>query len=88
MQMIWFLLIGLISGWLAGMISRGGGFGLWGDLITGVIGSFIGGTIFNFMGISAYGTLGAIVSSTAGAVVLLWIIRMFFHAAPAAQKKE
>jgi uncharacterized membrane protein YeaQ/YmgE (transglycosylase-associated protein family) len=88
MQMIWFLLIGLISGWLAGMISRGGGVGLWGDLVTGVIGSFIGGTLFNFMGISAYGTIGAIISSTVGAIVLLWVIRMFFHVAPAAHKKD
>lgn len=88
MQLIWFLAIGLISGWLAGMISRGGGFGLWGDLVTGVIGSFIGGYLFNFLGISTYGTIGAILSSTAGAILLLWVIRMFFHVAPAANKKK
>jgi uncharacterized membrane protein YeaQ/YmgE (transglycosylase-associated protein family) len=87
MQMLWFLLIGLISGWLAGMISRGGGFGIWGDLVTGVIGSFIGGYLFNLMGISAYGIIGSIISSTVGAIVLLWVIRMFRVAAPA-HKKE
>ena len=54
MQMLWFLLIGLVSGWLAGMISRGGGFGIWGDLVTGVVGSFIGGYLFSLIGISAY----------------------------------
>jgi uncharacterized membrane protein YeaQ/YmgE (transglycosylase-associated protein family) len=88
MQMLWFLLIGLISGWLAGMISRGGGFGIWGDLVTGVVGSFIGGYLFNFIGISTYGTIGSIISSTIGAIVLLWVIRMFSHVAPAAHKKE
>lgn len=87
MQMLWYLLIGLISGWLAGMISRGGGFGIWGDLVTGVIGSFIGGYLFNLMGISAYGIIGSIISSTVGAIVLLWVIRMFRVAAPA-HKKE
>lgn len=87
MQMLWFLLIGLISGWLAGMISRGGGFGIWGDLVTGVIGSFIGGYLINLMGISAYGIIGSIISSTVGAIVLLWVIRMFRVAAPA-HKKE
>jgi uncharacterized membrane protein YeaQ/YmgE (transglycosylase-associated protein family) len=87
MQILWFLLIGLISGWLAGIISRGGGFGVWGDLITGVVGSFIGGYLFSFMGISTYGTIGMIISSTVGAIVLLWVIRMF-HVAPAAHKKE
>jgi len=84
--MLWFLLIGLISGWLAGMISRGGGFGIWGNLITGVVGSFIGGYLFSFMGISAYGTIGSIISSTVGAIILLWVIRMFHVAAPAHKK--
>jgi uncharacterized membrane protein YeaQ/YmgE (transglycosylase-associated protein family) len=88
MEMLWFLLIGLVSGWLAGMISRGGGFGLWGDLATGVVGSFIGGYLFSFMGIATYSTIGLLISSTVGAIILLWVIRMFFHVAPAAQKKE
>jgi uncharacterized membrane protein YeaQ/YmgE (transglycosylase-associated protein family) len=75
--MLWFLIVGLVAGWLAGMISRGRGFGLWGDLITGVVGAFIGGFLFNFLGINAYGTIGSIIVSTIGAVVLLWLIRMF-----------
>jgi len=75
--MIWFLIIGIVSGWLAGQISRGKGFGLWGDLITGVVGAFIGGFIFNFLGLQAYGTIGSIVMSTVGAIILLWVIRMF-----------
>lgn len=85
--MLWSLLIGLVSGWLAGIISRGGGFGIWGDLVIGVVGSFIGGFLFNMIGISAYGTIGSIVSSTIGAIILLWVIRMFHVAAPA-HKKE
>lgn len=85
--MIWTLLIGLVSGWLAGMISHGGGFGIWGDLIVGVIGSFIGGYVFNLIGLSTYGIIGSIISSTIGAIMLLWVIRMFHVAAPA-HKKE
>ena len=86
-KMLWFLLIGIISGWLAGVISRGGGFGIWGDLVTGVIGSFIGGFVFNLIGMSAYGTIGSIIASTIGAIILLWVIRMFDVAVPA-QKKD
>jgi len=86
--MLWFLLIGVISGWLAGMISRGGGFGIWGDLATGVVGSFIGGYLFNLMGIAAYGVIGSIIASTIGAIVLLWVIRMFHVAEPVYKKKE
>jgi uncharacterized membrane protein YeaQ/YmgE (transglycosylase-associated protein family) len=87
LETLWFLLIGLVAGWLAGMISRGRGFGRWGDLVTGVIGSFIGGYMFSFLGMSAYGTIGSLITSTIGAIILLWCIRMFFHVAPAAQKK-
>ena len=85
--MLWFLLIGLVSGWLAGMISRGGGFGIWGDLVVGVAGSFIGWFVFSIMGISTYGIIGSIISSTVGAVILLWAIRMF-HVAEPAHKKD
>lgn len=84
--MLWFLIVGLIAGWLAGMISRGRGFGIWGDLITGVVGAFIGGLLFNFLGINAYGTIGSIVMSTIGAIVLLWIIRMFTGSRAESQK--
>ena len=87
MKVLWFLLIGIISGWLAGMISRGSGFGIWGDLATGVIGSFIGGILFNFIGISTYSTIGSIIASTIGAIILLGAIRMF-HVATPAHKKE
>ena len=75
--MLWFLIIGIIAGWLAGKIVKGGGFGLIGDLIVGVIGSFIGGYLFNFLGLSTYGTIGGIITATIGAVLLLWIIRLF-----------
>jgi len=85
--MLWFLVIGLVSGWLAGLISRGGGFGIWGDLGTGVVGSFIGGYLFKLVGIAAVGTIGSIISSTVGALILLWVIRLF-RVAPAAQKKK
>jgi len=85
--MLWSLLIGLISGWLAGMISRGGGFGIWGNLVVGVIGSFIGGFAFNLIGLSAYGTIGSIISSTVGAIILLWVIRIFRIPNPAYKKK-
>ena len=75
--MLWFLIVGLIAGWLAGQISRGSGFGLIGDLAVGVVGSFLGGFLFSLIGISATGTIGSIIVATIGAVVLLWAIRLF-----------
>jgi uncharacterized membrane protein YeaQ/YmgE (transglycosylase-associated protein family) len=75
-NMLWFLIIGIIAGWLAGNITKGSGFGLIGDLVVGVIGAFIGGFLFSLTGLSAYGTIGEIIMATIGAIVLLWIIRL------------
>ena len=70
-----FLIIGAIAGWLAGILVKGGGFGLLGNIVIGIIGAFIGGFIFGLLGIAAGGLLGAIISATIGAVVLLVIVR-------------
>jgi uncharacterized membrane protein YeaQ/YmgE (transglycosylase-associated protein family) len=72
-----FLAIGAVSGWLAGLIMRGGGLGLLGDIVVGIVGAVIGGHLFAFLGVSAgAGLAGSIVTATAGAVVLLWVIRL------------
>ena len=73
--MIWFLLIGLIAGWLAGKVMRGGGFGIVGDMIVGVIGALIGGWLFGVLGIGVGGLIGAIITAFVGAVILLAILR-------------
>ncbi len=76
MSFIWFLIVGLIAGWLAGTLVKGGGFGLVGDLVVGVIGAYLGGFLFSLLGISSNGGLiGSIVVATIGAIVLLVIIR-------------
>ena len=75
MDWIWFLLIGLAAGWLAGQIMKGGGFGLLGDLIIGVIGELLGGFLFGLLHISAGGLIGELVTATVGAIVLLLLLR-------------
>ncbi len=75
-SLIWFLLIGLIAGWLAGKVMRGGGFGIVGDMIVGVIGALIGGWLFGVLGIGVgLGIIGAIITAFIGAVILLAILR-------------
>jgi len=76
MDFVWFLLIGLAAGWLAGMLMKGGGFGLVGDLIVGVIGALLGGYLFAALGVSTYGLLGALITATVGAIVLIALIRL------------
>ena len=80
MDLLWFILIGIAAGWLAGQIMRGGGFGLVGDLIVGVIGALLGGFLFGLLGISAAGLLGSLITATVGAIVLLFLLRQIRRA--------
>lgn len=74
-QLVVFLLIGGVAGWLAGLIMKGGGFGILGNIIAGVIGAVLGGWLFGLLGISVGGQwLGSLVTATAGAVILLFAI--------------
>jgi len=74
MGLIVFLIIGLIAGWLAGLIMKGKGAGLLINLVVGVIGAFVGGFLFRLVGLSAHGFIGSLISATVGAVVLLFIV--------------
>ena len=74
MTWIYFLMIGLLAGWLAGVIMRGSGLGLIGNLVVGVIGAFLGGLLFDLLRIPVSGLMGSLVTATVGAVVLLFIV--------------
>jgi len=74
-NLVWFLVIGLCAGWLAGRLMKGGGYGLFGDLALGVIGALLGGWLFGLLGIAAGGLLGALVTAVIGAVVLIALLR-------------
>ncbi len=73
---IW-LLVGAVAGFLAGVIVKGGGFGLVGDIVVGIIGAFVGGWLLPRLGIHlGVGLVSIIASATIGAVVLLLILRL------------
>jgi uncharacterized membrane protein YeaQ/YmgE (transglycosylase-associated protein family) len=74
---IWWILIGLIAGWLAGTIARGRGFGCITDVILGLVGAVIGGWIFSRLGIATFGFLGSLAAATVGAVLLVAVARLF-----------
>lgn len=76
MEFLWFILIGLAAGWLAGQIWKGSGFGVFGDIVVGVIGALLGGFVFGLLGIAAFGLLGRLLVATAGALLLLWLLRI------------
>jgi uncharacterized membrane protein YeaQ/YmgE (transglycosylase-associated protein family) len=76
MQFLWFILIGIAAGWLAGQVMKGGGFGILGDLVVGVIGALLGGFLFGLLGLTATGLLGSLITATVGAIVLLALLRL------------
>ena len=75
MEFLWFVLIGLAAGWLAGQLTKGQGFGLIGDLVIGVIGALLGGFLFGLVGLMPTSLLGSLVTATIGAVLLVVILR-------------
>jgi uncharacterized membrane protein YeaQ/YmgE (transglycosylase-associated protein family) len=74
MSILYFLIVGIVSGWLAGKLMKGSGFGLIGNLVVGVIGALVGGLLFDLLDVSAGGLLGNIIMATVGAIVLLWLL--------------
>jgi uncharacterized membrane protein YeaQ/YmgE (transglycosylase-associated protein family) len=75
MSLLVFLLVGAIAGWLAGLIVRGFGFGLIGNMVVGIIGALVAGYLFPRLGIGLPGgMIGEILSAVVGAVIVLVII--------------
>lgn len=76
-SLVVFILIGAIAGWLAGVLVKGFGFGVIGNIVVGIVGAFIAGWLFPALGISlGSGIVAAIIHATIGAVILLVIIRL------------
>lgn len=80
MGLVWFILIGIAAGWLAGQIMGSGGYGLLGDLILGVIGAIVGGFLFGMLGFAATGLLGSLITATVGAIALIALLRVIKRA--------
>ena len=70
------LVIGGVAGWLAGQITRRKGFGVFRNVIIGILGSVLGGLLFDVLHLSAYGIVGELVVATVGALLLLYLIHV------------
>jgi uncharacterized membrane protein YeaQ/YmgE (transglycosylase-associated protein family) len=73
-SLIIFLAVGALVGWLAGVIVKGRGFGVIGNIIVGIVGAVLGGFVFGLLGITTGGFLGSVIMATIGAIILLFII--------------
>jgi uncharacterized membrane protein YeaQ/YmgE (transglycosylase-associated protein family) len=76
-SLIGWIAVGLIAGWLAGKVMKGGGFGVLMDIVIGMVGAIIGGWVFGLLGIySNGGLIGSVLVAFVGAVILLWLVRL------------
>jgi uncharacterized membrane protein YeaQ/YmgE (transglycosylase-associated protein family) len=75
MHILVWIISGIIAGWLAGLIVRGRGYGLLGDLIIGLLGGVIGGWLFGMLGIATVSWVGEIIAAVVGGVVLVAVVR-------------
>jgi len=79
--LLWWVVVGLIAGWLAGKVMRGGGFGVGIDIVVGMVGSVIGGFVFGLLGIfRGGGLIGSVLVAFIGAVIFLWLVRLIKRA--------
>jgi uncharacterized membrane protein YeaQ/YmgE (transglycosylase-associated protein family) len=71
---IW-MVVGIIAGWLAGLMMKGGGYGLVGDMIVGLIGAVVGGFLFGLLGVGYGGLPSTIAIAFIGACILIAVLR-------------
>ena len=73
---VW-IVVGLIAGWLAGLVMKGGGYGIMVDIVLGILGGIVGGWVFGLLGIwPGGGMIGSIIVAFVGAVILVGITRL------------
>ncbi len=77
MNFIVWIISGIIAGWLTGLVVRGKGFGIKGDLIVGLLGGLVAGTLLSFIGHITFHVIGNVVIAVVGGVILVAIIRFF-----------
>jgi uncharacterized membrane protein YeaQ/YmgE (transglycosylase-associated protein family) len=81
MGILAWIVVGLIAGWLAGQLMKGGGYGMVADIILGLLGGVLGGWIFEKLGVSTGGgMIGSIIVAFVGAVILVGITRLLKRA--------
>jgi uncharacterized membrane protein YeaQ/YmgE (transglycosylase-associated protein family) len=76
MNVIYYLIIGALAGWIAGKIMKGRGFGVLGNLIVGIVGGLVGGLVFDLLQLQPEGVIGSLITAIVGAVVFLYLVSL------------
>jgi len=75
-RIVWLIIVGLIAGWAAGKIMKGGGYGVIADIVLGILGSIVGGWVVGQLGFGRGGLIWSILVAILGAVILIWLTRL------------
>lgn len=73
---IWWIVVGLIAGWAAGKIMKGGGYGVIADIVLGIVGGIVGGWVVGLLGLGGGGLIWSILVAILGAVILIGVTRL------------
>jgi len=76
MHFIWWILVGLVAGFLAGKIMKGSGYGAIGDIVIGILGAVVGGSIMDHLGMGHGGFIYTVLVATLGAIILVFLFRL------------
>jgi len=76
MHFIWWILVGLVAGFLAGKIMKGSGYGAIGDIVIGILGALVGGFVMDHLGMGPGGFIYTVLVATLGAIILVFLFRL------------
>ena len=77
MFILWWIIVGLIAGWITGKLMKGSGYGTLMDIVVGIVGAIVGGFIMRAAGFSSSGgMIYTIIVAVIGAVILTWLLRL------------
>ncbi len=79
-ELIWWIVVGLIAGWAAGKIMKGKGYGVFADIVLGIVGAIVGGWVVGLLGFRSGGLISTILVAILGAVILIWLARLIKRA--------
>ena len=76
MGILWWIVIGIVAGWITGKIMRGEGYGFWADMLLGIAGALLGGFIAGHLGFGGGGLIFTLIVAVIGAIIIVFLFRL------------
>lgn len=76
MSILWWIVIGVVAGWITGKIMRGEGYGFWADMLLGIAGALLGGFVAGHLGFGGGGLIFTLIIAVIGAIIIVFLFRL------------